>query len=203
MKSLKYIFTFVMISLSTAVFAQDNIISFNYQIGTPLGHTRSFIDNSAYNGFGIEYRHFLNDKVSIGLDMSWTNFYEDVPGYSYYNIKGDNGQDITIGGKEFRYGEMRPLMLTSHYYLGESGGIRPFVGLGLGINYVELSQDVGSVTFYDNKWLFAMRPEIGVFVPLSPNVGILTAAKYNYSVGAGSMDAQSFMSFNFGFAFTL
>jgi hypothetical protein len=58
---------------------------------------------------------------------------------------------------------------------------------------------VGLFTVQNNNWHFGFYPEVGVFIPVSFDMGINVAAKYNYAVGASDSIDYTYLALSVGF----
>lgn len=197
MKNIKSILAFALILMlgSVTVNAQD-LIGISYSMTVPTTGVNDYISKASFQGGTVEYRHFLNDNLSVGGYIGFHHF-EQATGYqSYSNESG------AISGEEFRDVNMVNTMATAHYYLGQLGGIRPYAGVGIGAagNYID--HQLGGITVTDQYWGFAVAPEVGVIVPMGTSgVSLLSNVKYNYTAGAKGYNAVGYWDFNIGLAF--
>ena len=90
------------------------------------------------------------------------------------------------------------------YFLGnEESDFQPFIGLGIGTTSFNKRTEMGLFQSTTKSWNFSMQPEAGFLYRVSYNTAIIGAAKY-YSIFKNSkIDAQGYLSFNVGFAWTL
>lgn len=181
--------------IETSAFAQG-MFGISYDIGVPLGNTADFIGKSSFRGFGIEGRGFITDYLSYGGSFNWAVFYEEV-GPDLFTSE-DNA---TIYGKQFRYINSYPIMGTMHYYFGEWDETRIYAGGGIGAQIINQRTDVGLYSVEDNRWTFALAPEIGVLIPVNYNSSINLAVKYQYGVKVNDSDSFSSLTFKIGIAF--
>ena len=92
-------------------------------------------------------------------------------------------------------------MATGHYYFGEDGGIRPFIGTGVGTIWKEERKDIGSFNaFLDNNWQFGFTPEVGVYIPVATSSLLFIRAKYTYGVSTSNLSTTSYLNIGVGFA---
>ncbi|WP_281616233.1 OmpW family outer membrane protein [Flammeovirga sp. SubArs3] len=181
---------------ATASFAQDNIVGITYSMAVPTTGVNNYINEASFSGVNVEYRKFLNDNLSVGANIGWNYFQQSNGTQTYY---GDNG---AITGEEFRDSDILQTMVTSHYYFGEEGGIRPYIGVGVGAAGNYFDNQVGGIAVVDHYWSFAVTPEVGVLAPLGGSgTYLLTNVKYNYMTAAKGYGDYGFWSFNIGLAF--
>ncbi len=166
-----------------------------YDMSLPLGETKDFVSKTSFRGFGIDGRQFVNDNLTVGGSWSWNVFYEK----SEPKLESYNGVDIY--GVKYSYSNVMPFLVTSHYYFGEDGGVRAFVGTGIGTNWKEDYFEKGAlISDYDNGWQFTLAPEVGIYVPVGFSSLIFVNAKYTYGFETGNVNATSYLNFGVGFA---
>src|SRR5918993_546487 len=67
--------------------AQSNYLYITWDYNIPLTNTE-WLDNSASRGGKVGYRAFLNDRMSVGLDLGWTTFTKYSPRETFQNATG-------------------------------------------------------------------------------------------------------------------
>jgi outer membrane protein W len=192
MKKYIIIAVFFMSGLSLSAQSLWNI---TYDMSVPLGDTKEIVDKVSFRGVGIDGRGFISKNVSVGGSFSWNTFYNSEENQT---ITEDN---ITITGNHYNYGNYVPLMVTSHYYFGEDGGVRTYVGAGAGTIWKEETIYVGSIqALFDNNWQFGFMPEVGIYIPVATSSLFFINAKYTYGVSTKNLNATSYINFGVGFA---
>lgn len=181
--------------------AQTSYWTFSWPISMGIGETNEFIAETSFRGFAIDGRSFLTDNISVGGAWSWEVFDEikkDLPPREV-TIDGTPGH---VSGTEYRYLNTIPIFVNSHYYLGQNGSVRAYIGAGIGTVYVDQRVDKGFYTFQTKKWRFGVQPEVGVFIPFGlTGTGVNLSAKYRYATKAGDSEAVNMVSFGLGFGF--
>ena len=188
----KYIITTILsfiVLIGTAQHYTEVFMS--YLPAVPLGKTADFTPGFSPRGVDFEANHFLNDDISIGFNVAWTIFRNKVSGEIF------EYQDLDIYGTQFRYQNMVPLNVNFKKYF-INGDHSPYVGIGLGTQYIEMRNDLGVFSFTDDKWLFNLAPEVGLLYDLSGSTIVTIKAKYNYSPKAGDFPSVSYLSFGIG-----
>ena len=153
------------------------LINFNYIMGFPVGDFKDFINKSSFRGFNFEYRHFLNDNMSVGGYIGWNGFYEET-GRSTYTF--DNG---AITGVLYKYLYVLPIYANLHYYPFPGDPVQPFAGLAFGAIYLNKESQMGILSIYKDSWHFGLAPEIGFYVPFGQhsNSGVITSGRFNHT----------------------
>ena len=185
--------------LSANLFAQDFLTGLTYSISVPTGETSDFISNTSFKGLSIDLRKFFSHNASVGFLVGWSAFEEET----------NEAISTTIGtvtGEQSRLINSFPVMITTHYYFGEGREFRPFIGIGVGMYYIYHQLEQVGENLESNKWHFGVAPEVG-FVYLLESVYAFVNVRYNYAFGTENeitkiSTAQSYLTFNIGFAFT-
>lgn len=189
----KYIILFLVIAASMSVNAQS-MWNLTYEMAFPAGVTKDFANDFSFRGFSIDGRKFINKNITLGGTWSWNVLYERRK-QELYDIQ-DN---VQIHGDQFRTGNYMPFMMNGHYYLGEDGGVRPFIGTGAGIIWKEELMQMGVATIInDNAWQFGFTPEVGIFIPAGNSGFLYTHFKYTYGVATGKLEPTSYFTIGIG-----
>lgn len=147
-----------------------------YQLGFATGDTKDFIEDMSWRGFGLDFRYTVQKEVSVGFVTGWNIFYQQVDETTQFT--GENPGAITALSN--RYTNFVPVMLNAHYYMGEKGKYRPYIGLAAGGYYVNQELQVGVATFINDSWEWGIAPELGIIIPVQRDLGIILAGKYNF-----------------------
>ncbi len=111
--------------LSVNLFAQDFLTGLTYSISIPTGDTSEYISKTSFAGFSIDLRKFFSHNASVGFLVGWSAFEEETS-ETISRYVGD------VSGEQSRLINSFPVMITTHYYLGEGREFRPFIGIGVG-----------------------------------------------------------------------
>lgn len=171
----------IIVFLSDTAYGQK-FIGLSYKVAAPVGNTSDYIDKISFRGLEAELRTFLTERVSLGGSLGWQAYYEST------GEQVIRGEDFALSGKQWRYINSFPLMLTGHYYSRPGGSFQFYGGLGLGIVHNIRRTDVGLYTFEESAWNFGLAPEVGVLVPVGITGDLHFALKYNQSFSGGDID---------------
>jgi len=197
MKRNLLIFAFSLISLVVKAQEGDMIWAFYYQPATPTGDFKLYIEETSLRGWAFEGRRFMTEDVTLGGYVGYNGFYQEMPRGLY-----DIGS-VTINAKTWRYTYTLPLLVNAHYYIG-GGMVKPYIGTGVGLYYVEQELQYGSNRISEKNWNFGIQPEIGIYIPfgIQSSVGLMASVKYNlvfYNVM--DIDILSYLNYNIGLGF--
>ena len=195
MKKILLITAFCLCSIG-ALLAQSNT-SVYYSIGFATGDLGDYIGEPSFRGIGLDYNKMIQPNIGVGFSIGWNVFYEDKP-YDTYTV--DN---VSLSGKQYRYSNHWPMLLSGSYYLKPGEAINPFVGLGVGTIYTLRNTNMNLYTVELDAWNFALQPQVGVQFSVDDATAITLIAKYNNAFQAGGeLDTdQSYFTINLGFAF--
>lgn len=187
-----YIVAFAIALSSLAVSGQEAIWKMTYDVGFPLSSTKDFAGQVSWRGLSLDMDRFVTENLAVGATFAWSVFLEKESD-SYYE-RGD----VLMHGTQVRYINNIPLLARISYYL-PANMLEPFISLGVGTSWQETRREIGTFAYVGNYWQFALRPEIGVIVPMGNSYG---TAKVSYTQGfkTDNAPALSYLSLGFGFA---
>ncbi|WP_420581315.1 hypothetical protein [Reichenbachiella sp.] len=194
----KYILIALVIGLAhSTASAQMSVFKIDWNVGVPMGDMKDFIENESYRGIRIGGRAWIYDELSVGGEAGWQVFNGKWRGTQ--NVNGN----IDASGTQFRYMNIYPVMANIHYYLGEDGGMRPYLGTNAGVTFINTRTEFGLWAVSETSTHFSVAPEIGAFIPVGvAGAGLNIGARYDVAFKTSKLDmnVQSF-SFFLGFIF--
>ncbi len=164
----------------------------SYQGSMPGGDTKDFTDSFSWRGIGLEGRTSIKSNVSVGGFVGWNVFSASTD-----DLISLGGADIS--GFQTRFVNAMPLLATAHIYSGSPGGVRTYLGGGIGTYWIENRLELGRTALTTSNWHFGLAPEIGVILPRDSFAAGFLSVKYNYAFEAGGI-AHSYWTFGVGFA---
>lgn len=174
----------------------QNVTTVTYSVGFGTGDVKEFIPSASFRGISIEYNHMVQDNIGVGFQVGWNVFYDDLP-YDTYTI--DN---VSLSGKQWRYSNHVPLLISANYFFKPGERVNPFVGVGLGTIYTLRNTDMNLYTIEEDGWSFGFSPTIGARIEASDVTKFNVSLRYNTASKAGDFNAaQNYLSLNVGFAF--
>ena len=189
--SIKYLFIGVLsLTASGTARAQHELqMSLDYNVNIPTGSFKDFVTHPAYKGFTAGLAYPLNDQLSVGLSFGYNDYYQKYPRQVYADGHGSDISAVVSNSIQ-----QLPLLVTANYTLLKKGVIRPYVGAGAGLNFVDFDQYLGEFDDPHSKTKLALRGEAGILIPLSSysSTAIKIGGSYNYapfnSYGVGDLD---------------
>ncbi|UCF20638.1 MAG: hypothetical protein JSU87_04300 [Gemmatimonadota bacterium] len=185
----------LMLVLAGEVRAQDWFWGGTYSMTLPLSNTKDFNEGYSFRGVTVEGRKIINENVTAGVTFGWHVLNDERANET---VELENG---AITGDFFTFTNSFPIMANMHYYLGQRGAIRPYLGASAGTAIVERRAEVGLFALQETNWHFAVAPEVGFFLPAGwYGSGLLLSARWHFMTSAGSAPSQQYVTFNIGFA---
>lgn len=193
----KYIVIALIVGASFSLKSQTDVWKINWDMNAPVGQSADFINKFALRGLSVEASWFLNDNFALGGTAGWGLFYEKTEKITEVHGEGN----VTVTGRQQKYLNFTPLLFNGEYYFGNSGKVRPYVGVGVGAIWAENVKNVGLYQLYDKNWMFGLAPQVGVIIPVVNNFNFHVKAKYLQGLWSEGDNLQTF-TISVGFAFT-
>ncbi|MFY0601617.1 MAG: hypothetical protein JXR03_18230 [Cyclobacteriaceae bacterium] len=193
MKRISLIIIFLLTLNVATVVAQQSVVGFNYSMAFPSYDLNDHIGETSFRGISVYNRLFITDDFSVGTHIGWQVFKKRLEG----TFSTDDGNDIS--GTQVRYVNTFPLIFQAHHYLGESGSVRPYIGVGAGPMLALRRTDIGIFAIQDNTLHFAVASEIGIHIPMVAWSGINVSARFDHAFGTDNSGmAYSYFTINLG-----
>jgi outer membrane protein W len=161
-----------------------------YSTVMSVGDTKDVVDSFSWRGATLDIERAANDNLTVGLTFGW----------HVLNEKGSGTSDFeggTITGTAWRYVNSAPILLTGNLFMGQPGGVRPYVSVGGGTYWIENRTEAGVLAVESDNWHLGALGEFGLVIP-RPGGSILTlSTRYNRAFEAGGMQ-HSYLTFSLG-----
>ena len=173
------ILIFIYTASAGSIGAQDwhleNLMTFNWQIATPL--STNYLKETSLAGGNFEYRKLIKPNMSVGIGFSWNSFEQYIPPKVY--DRPDGSRQIYTDFVHQVY--TLPMYLNAHYYFKGGDKLKPYAGIGLGAQYSEQSAYYNIFVTEEDNWGFVARPEAGLLFRLSNYFGIHGNVGFSYA----------------------
>jgi opacity protein-like surface antigen len=163
----------------TAAHAQHELqFNLDYNVNIPTGSFRDFVTHPAYKGFTAGLAYPVNDQLSVGLSFGYNDYYQKYPRQTYSEGAGSDISAVVSNSVQ-----QIPVLATVDYTLLKKGFIRPYVGAGAGINFINFDQYLGEFDDPHSYARLALRGEAGILIPLSTysTTALRIGGSYNYA----------------------
>ncbi|MCW3089805.1 MAG: porin family protein [Ferruginibacter sp.] len=164
--------------ITQASMAQEGLqLSVGHNAATPLGSSfRGYVNKPSFRGLQESMLFGINNHLRVGLQSSYNDFYQK---YERQVYKSTDGSDVsTVLSNSL---QTVPVFAKGEYSFFNKGFLRPYVGLGTGINFVNYDQFLGGFEYDKHYTKAAFTGDAGLLVPLSRknNSGFRFSTSYN------------------------
>jgi hypothetical protein len=189
---MKRIFIIFTIMVFTASFAQGqdkptsslgytphSYYTFSWNMTFPMGDFHDWVKEAGLAGFDIGGRYFIKGGLAAGFNVSWNRVAAEYNGETY--TIPDKG--IAITATNYRFTWMVPFQAVVAYHFMPDKIISPFVGLGIGGDYMEHHLMIQEYDIYKERWDFSLAPEVGALAKFGSysNWGALVSFSYKWT----------------------
>lgn len=195
MKKIVFIALILAAGVITApLVSAQSFTTVQYTVGMPFSGLKDHVSTISWRGITLEYQKEVAQSVTVGVNFSWSTFYEEMPYGSYTD------GTATLTGYQYRYDNLFPMMVNAHYTIGSSN-IVPYIGLGIGTVADLRNTDMGQWTIENTYWHFMISPEAGLLFDIADNTSIKLSAMYNNAFKTKEADAFGDLNISLGFVF--
>lgn len=163
--------------LCGAAWGQQRTLKLNldYSVGIPTGNLKTLTPEVSGRGWGMGLMYGISDRFSVGIGGGFQDFYQKYP----RQVMHQSGSDISA---VVSYSlQTIPVLVKGKYAFQGNGMLRPYVGVGVGANYIRHRKFYGQFAESYTKIGFAAQPELGLQVPVgrAKTSDVHIAAGYN------------------------
>ncbi len=174
-----FLFTILCAGFSIPALAQQQrlTMNINYAVNMPAGSFKSdLVSNTSLRGWNANLLYGFTDKLSAGLEVGFADYYQKYP-RQVYDTKGGSVSAVLSNSIQ-----TVPVMLKGRFNLAPSGIIQPYIGAGVGGNFVSYNQYLGEFASSKSGIYFAASPEAGISIPFGKHsASAFTAGgRYNF-----------------------
>ena len=168
---------------------------------TPSGDFKNVVDKTSLRGADVTILYGINDKFSAGLNIGFQDFYQKFPRSVY---KLSDGSDISAVLTNSI--QTLPILATAKYSFLPQARVQPYATAGVGGAIVLSKQYIGEYPNETNKFSFAAKPGVGVYIPFRKQgeVGVNLGVNYNYiAYKQDDISNLSYIGFTIGIGFPM
>ena len=168
---------------------------------TPSGDFKNVVDKTSLRGADVNILYGINDKFSAGLNIGFQDFYQKFPRSVY---KLSDGSDISAVLTNSI--QTLPILATAKYSFLPQARVQPYATAGVGGAIVLNKQYIGEYPNETNKFSFAAKPGVGVYIPFRKQgeVGVNLGVNYNYiAYKQDDISNLSYIGFTIGIGFPM
>ena len=182
--------------VSAAVQAQDkatvgyrpgSYYTFAWNITFPMADFHDWVDEAGLAGFDIGGRYFIKNGLAAGFNLSWNRIAAEYPNETF--TIPDKG--VAITATNYRFTWMVPFQAVIAYHFNPEKMVSPFIGLGIGGDYMEHHLMIQEYDIYKERWDFTLTPEVGVLAKFGTFSNWGAFASFNYKWTTNQIDFYS------------
>jgi hypothetical protein len=143
-----------------------------------LGDFNKWVSNASPAGFDFGARYYVVGGLAVGFNTGWQRVGQ---AYGYQTFNGPNG--IALTATNYRMTWMIPFQAAFDYHFLTNKVISPYIGLGIGTDYMEHHLMIQEYDLNKDRWDFSLTPEIGAAIRFGAysNWGAQVAFNYKWT----------------------
>ena len=160
-------------------FTPKSYYTFSWNTTFTMGDFNKWVGNASPAGFDMGGRYFVKNGLSVGWNISWQRV-SQIYDNETYTIP-DKG--IAINAENYRFTWMVPFQGVVAYHFMTDKMVSPYVGMGIGGDYMEHHLMIQEYDIYKTRWDFSLTPEVGALVKFGNfnQWGALVAFNYKWT----------------------
>jgi hypothetical protein len=164
---------------SSLGYKPSSYYTFSWNMTFPMGDFHDWVGEAGLAGFDIGGRYFVKNGLAVGFNISWDRVAAEYEGKTY--TIPDKG--IAITATNYRFTWMVPFQAVVAYHFIPDKIISPYVGLGIGGDYMEHHLLIQEYDIYKERWDFSLAPEVGALAKFGnfSNWGALVSVSYKWT----------------------
>jgi hypothetical protein len=154
--------------------------TFSWNNTFTIGDFNKWVSSPSMAGFDIGGRYVTPMKgLTLGFNISWQRISKEYE-HETFTIP-DKG--IAVNASNYRFTWMVPFQAVVAYHFIPDKLVSPYIGLGIGGDYMEHHLLIQEYDIYKEVWDFSLTPEIGALVKFGQfsNLGAIIAFNYKWT----------------------
>jgi outer membrane protein W len=150
----------------------------NYAIGIPSSTFKTDVVNkTSFRGWTGNLMYNITRNFSVGVGVGYQDFYQKYDRQVYKLAEGGEVSAVLTNSIQ-----TVPALVEVQYKFLPGSIIQPYIGVGGGANFITYDQYLGEFDNSTSDVKFAVRPEVGFFIPFTKSgaAGIHAFGAYNY-----------------------
>ena len=160
-------------------FAPKSYYTVSWNTTFTMGDFNKWVGNASPAGFDLGGRYFIKNGLAVGWNISWQRVSQIYDNQTY--TIPDKG--IAINAENYRFTWMVPFQAVVAYHFIPEKMVSPYIGLGIGGDYMEHHLMIQEYDIYKTRWDFSLTPEVGALVKFGnfSQWGALVAFNYKWT----------------------
>jgi hypothetical protein len=165
-----------------------------YEVGFPVFDLHTFVNNVSPRGMGGNFEWPVIQGLRLGAAFHYSRFYDERPNQTY-NFDGG-----AVTAKLYRFADIWSMAAVARYRFGTPDSpIRPFVGLELGVSFLNATTLLADLGFQNTPTGFLAAGEVGLAARVSRGFLATIALRYNMTTASfGKTDMPSYIALQLG-----
>ena len=160
-------------------FQPSSYYTFSWNTTFPMGDFNDWVSQPSPAGFDLGGRYMIKKGLTVGWNIEWQRVAKNYDKQTY--TIPDKG--LAINAENYRFTWMVPFQAVLAYHLMPDRMISPYLGLGIGGDYMEHHLMIQEYDIYKTRWDFSLTPEIGILAKFGAysSWGALVAFNYKWT----------------------
>lgn len=179
------IMVFLLVNISKAQesatmgFTPSSYYTFSWNTVFPMGDFNDWVSQPSPAGFDFGGRYLVKGGLTAGFNIGWQRVAKIYDAETFY----DDEKGIAITARNYRFTWMVPFQAVVAYHLRPDRLVSPYLGLGIGGDYMEHHLMIQEYDIYETYWDFSLTPEVGLTAKFGhfSNWGGLLAFNYKWT----------------------
>jgi opacity protein-like surface antigen len=164
---------------SSLGFTPSSYYTFSWNTTFTMGDFNTWVGNASPAGFDLGGRYFVKNGLAVGWNISWQRVSQIYDNETFTIPE----KGIAINATNYRFTWMVPFQAVVAYHFMADKMISPYVGVGIGGDYMEHHLMIQEYDIYKTRWDFSLTPEIGALAKFGnfSQWGALVAFNYKWT----------------------
>jgi opacity protein-like surface antigen len=160
-------------------FQPSSYYTFTWNTTFPMGDFNDWVSQPSPAGFNFGGRYMVKSGLTVGWEIGWQRVAKIYDNETY--TIPDRG--IAINAENYRFTWMVPFQALVAYHMMPGKTISPYLGLGIGGDYMEHHLMIQEYDIYKTRWDFSLTPEVGILAKFGTysSWGALVAFNYKWT----------------------
>lgn len=143
---------------TSAGYTPSSYYTFSWNTAFPIGNFHDWVSQPGPAGFDFGGRYLIRNGLTAGFNIGWQRVAKIYDNETF--TIPDKG--IAITARNYRFTWMVPFQAVIAYHFIPQKVVSPYIGLGIGGDYMEHHLMIQEYDIYKTRWDFSLTPEVGI-----------------------------------------
>ncbi len=143
---------------TSAGYTPSSYYTFSWNTAFPIGNFHDWVSQPGPAGFDFGGRYLIRNGLTAGFNIGWQRVAKIYDNETF--TIPDKG--IAVTARNYRFTWMVPFQAVIAYHFIPQKVVSPYIGLGIGGDYMEHHLMIQEYDIYKTRWDFSLTPEIGI-----------------------------------------